>query len=90
MNSTKKNVWLISFCQAIMNTGNVLLIATSSLVGYSLVANKALATLPLGAQFLATMLTTIPASMLMKHVGRRAHCTTASAGRLSTSAYCRR
>lgn len=72
MNRMKKNVWLLSLCQAIMNTGNVLLIATSSLVGYHLAADKALATLPLGLQFLATMLTTIPASMLMKHVGRRA------------------
>ena len=71
MNPMKTNVWLLSFCQAIMNTGNVLLIATSSLVGYTLAANKALATLPLGLQFLATMVTTIPASMLMKHVGRR-------------------
>ena len=67
----KTNVWLLSFCQAIMNTGNVLLIATSSLVGYTLAANKAFATLPLGLQFFATMLTTVPASMLMKRVGRR-------------------
>ena len=68
----KKNVWLLAFCQALMNTGNVLLVATSSLVGYNLAANKALATLPLGLQFLGTMVTTIPASMLMKHIGRRA------------------
>src|SRR4030067_200444 len=72
MNRMKKNVWLLSFCQALMNSGNVLLVATSSLVGYHLAANKALATLPLGLQFLGTMLTTIPASMFMKHVGRRA------------------
>lgn len=71
MNHMKKNVWLLSFCQALMNTGNVLLVATSSLVGYHLAPDKALATLPLGLQFLGTMLTTIPASMLMKHVGRR-------------------
>ena len=71
MNHMKKNVWLLSFCQALMNTGNVLLVATSSLVGYHLAADKSLATLPLGLQFLGTMLTTIPASMLMKHVGRR-------------------
>jgi MFS family permease len=71
MNSMKKGVWLLSFCQALMNTGNVLLVATSSLVGYQLAADKSLATLPLGLQFLGTMLTTIPASMLMKHVGRR-------------------
>lgn len=72
MNRMKKNVWLLSFCQALMNSGNILLVATSSLVGYHLAANKALATLPLGLQFLGTMLTTIPASMFMKHVGRRA------------------
>jgi hypothetical protein len=68
----KKNVWLLSFCQALMNSGNILLVATSSLVGYHLAENKALATLPLGLQFLGTMLTTIPASMFMKHAGRRA------------------
>jgi MFS family permease len=71
MSNMQKSVWLLSFCQALMNTGNVLLVATSSLVGYQLAADKALATLPVGLQFLGTMLTTIPASMLMKHVGRR-------------------
>ncbi len=72
MKRMKKNVWLLSFCQALMNSGNILLVATSSLVGYHLAENKALATLPLGLQFLGTMLMTIPASMFMKHVGRRA------------------
>jgi MFS family permease len=67
----KRNVWLLAFCQALMNTGNVLLVATSSLVGYQLAEDKALATLPLALQFLGTMLTSIPASMLMKHLGRR-------------------
>jgi MFS family permease len=71
MSKMKKNVWLLSLCQALMNSGNVLLVATSSLVGYQLAADKSLATLPLALQFLGTMLTTIPASMLMKHVGRR-------------------
>jgi MFS family permease len=67
----KKNVWLLSLCQALMNTGNVLLVATSSLVGFHLAEDKALATLPLGLQYLGTMLTTIPASLFMKHFGRR-------------------
>jgi MFS family permease len=71
MNRMKKNVWLLSLCQALMNSGNSLLIATSALVGYQLAADPSLATLPLALQFLATMLTSIPASMLMKHVGRR-------------------
>jgi len=72
MNSMKRNVWLLSFCQALMNTGNVLIATTSALVGYQLAEDKALATLPLGLQFLGSMLTTIPASIYMKHLGRRA------------------
>ncbi len=54
-----------------MNTGNVLLVTTSSLVGNLLATDKSLATLPLGLQFLGTMLLTIPASYLMKHIGRQ-------------------
>jgi MFS family permease len=54
-----------------MMTGNSLLIATSALVGYSLAEDKSFATLPIALQFLATMLTSAPASMLMRHVGRR-------------------
>ena len=72
MNAMKRNVWLLSGCQALMNSGNSLLIATSALVGYRLAADKSLATLPLALQFLTSMLTTIPASFLMKAIGRRA------------------
>lgn len=72
MNKMKKNVWLLSLCQALMNSGNSLLVATSSLVGYALATDKSLATLPLALQFLTTMLTSVPASLLMKRVGRRA------------------
>lgn len=72
MNAMKRNVWLLSGCQALMNTGNSLLIATSALVGYRLAADQSLATLPLALQFLASMLTAVPASFLMKQIGRRA------------------
>jgi MFS family permease len=72
----KRNVGLLAACQALMMTANVLLITTSALVGQRLAAHQglpeSLATLPLAVQFLATMLTTIPASLLMKQVGRRA------------------
>lgn len=72
----KRNVGLLAACQALMMTANVLLITTSALVGQRLAVQQglpeSLATLPLAAQFLATMLTTIPASLLMKQVGRRA------------------
>lgn len=72
----KRNVGLLATCQALMMTANVLLITTSALVGQRLAAHhelpESLATLPLAIQFLATMLTTIPASLLMKQLGRRA------------------
>lgn len=71
MNSMKINVWLLSACQATLNTGNSLLVATSALVGFKLAPDKALATLPLAVQFLASMITTMPASFLMKAIGRR-------------------
>jgi len=54
-----------------MMTANSLLVATSALVGHALATNKMLATVPLATVFLAAMLTTIPASLLMKKIGRR-------------------
>jgi len=72
MNLMKRNVWLLAGCQALMNSGNSLLIATSALVGFRLAPDKSLATLPLALQFFTSMLTTVPASFLMKAVGRRA------------------
>ena len=72
MNSMKRNVLLLAACQAMLMTGGALLIATSALVGFRLATDKALATLPLAMQMLASMLTTIPASLLMQRVGRRA------------------
>jgi len=49
-----------------------MLAAVASLVGYTLVDDKSLATLPVAAQWTATMCTTIPASHLMRWIGRRA------------------
>jgi MFS family permease len=71
MNSMKRNVLLLASCQAMFMIGGSLLITTSALVGYRLAPDKALATLPLAMQMLASMLTSIPASLLMKRIGRR-------------------
>jgi MFS family permease len=72
MKSMKKNVLLLAAAQAMFMTGGSLLIATSALVGYRLSPDKALATLPLALQMLANMLTSIPASLIMRRIGRRA------------------
>ena len=48
-----------------------LIAAVGSLAGYALASNKALATLPSTMAVIGTALSTIPASLLMKRVGRR-------------------
>ena len=71
MNSAKKNVALLSACQALLLTNNSILVATNGLAGYALAADKALATLPVTAYVIGAALTTVPASLLMRRVGRR-------------------
>ena len=67
----KRNVLLLAICQAMMMTGNALIVSTAALVGYLLAEDKSLATIPLAVQFLSTMLTSVPASFIMKRLGRR-------------------
>ena len=52
-------------------SGTSLMVATSALVGYALVDDKTYASLPFTMQLLATMLTSIPAAMLMTRIGRK-------------------
>jgi len=67
----KRNVLLLAAAQAMMMTGGSLVITTSALVGHRLSPDKSLATLPLAMQMMAGMLNAIPASLLMKKIGRR-------------------
>lgn len=69
---TRRNVLLLALCQALGISGMSIIVTISALVGYSLATDKTLATLPLALQFTATMLATVPASMLMGRIGRRA------------------
>jgi MFS family permease len=71
MNPFRRNVPLLALCQALMMSANSLIITTTALVGFGLAQDKSWATLPLAAQFIATMCTTIPASLLMDRIGRR-------------------
>lgn len=69
---TWKPILLLAVCQGLAMSGASLIATTAALVGYSLAIDKSNATLPLAAQFVVTMLTTIPASNLMRRLGRRA------------------
>ncbi len=68
----RRNVFVLSGCQALSMSGAVLTFAVSALAGQALAENKALATVPIGLQFAMTMIATIPASLLMGKIGRRA------------------
>lgn len=68
----RTTVWLLFFCQALMNATMVGQVAMGALIGHSLAEDKALATLPMAVQMTAVMVASIPASMLFARFGRRA------------------
>ncbi|HEY4136292.1 MAG TPA: MFS transporter [Alphaproteobacteria bacterium] len=68
----RRNVLLLALCQALYMSGTSLVLTVTALAGSALTTHKLLGTLPLSLQFIATMATTIPASLLMRRLGRRA------------------
>jgi MFS family permease len=70
--SFSRNVGVLAVCQALFFMANTVVISTSGLVGLQQAPSPALATLPLGVQFIGTMAATMPASLLMQRIGRRA------------------
>jgi len=66
-----RNVLILAFCQAMMFSGIGLVLSSSALIGKSLAANPAWATLPLALQYMTTMLVIFYVSSLMKIKGRR-------------------
>lgn len=72
MEKQYRNVLVLSACQATLQTGGVTLIAVTGLAGFALASDKSLATIPLTSYVLGAAMTTIPASLLMKSIGRRA------------------
>lgn len=53
-------------------SGTSLIVATTALVGFALSSDKSFASLPFAFQLMATMLTSIPAALLMARIGRKA------------------
>jgi MFS family permease len=66
-----RNVIQLALAQAVMMSVNSLMVTAAAIIGSHLATNKALATLPLALYFVAVMLTTIPASLLMGAIGRK-------------------
>jgi predicted MFS family arabinose efflux permease len=65
------NVLLLALCQAAFISTAALMATIGTLAGHALAADKALATLPATALTVGTALGTIPASFVMRRVGRR-------------------
>jgi MFS family permease len=72
MRTSYRDVFLLACCQALLLTNAAGLITMNGLVGYSLTDTKTLATLGVTAYVLGSAATTMPASLWMARVGRRA------------------
>lgn len=66
-----RNVWILSLCQALLMTGNILLISVIGLIGKQIAPSQSMITLPVALQFLGLMAATIPASLISGKLGRK-------------------
>src|SRR5512138_3683777 len=71
MELSRRNVFLLACCQALLLTNAVTLISIGALAGYRLAENKVFATLPASTYVVGAALATVPASFWMRRVGRR-------------------
>ncbi|MDZ7769372.1 MAG: MFS transporter [Woeseiaceae bacterium] len=67
-----RNLSILFVCQLISATGTFVLITLGGIIGSTLSANKALATLPVSLMVVSVAATTIPAALLMRRIGRKA------------------
>lgn len=72
MSTFVRNLSLLAAGQSLMMSGSSLVVTTAPLVGLALANDESMAALPLAAMHLATLLTSIPAAMLMARFGRKA------------------
>ncbi|HET7160825.1 MAG TPA: MFS transporter, partial [Burkholderiales bacterium] len=88
MERQKRNVLVLSACQATLQTSGATMIAVTGLAGYALAADKSLATVPLTCYVIGSAMATIPASFLMNAIGRRAGFQTGAAIGVAGAALC--
>jgi MFS family permease len=67
----KRNVAILAICQALMMSGNSLLITATALVGLQIAPRPSWATVPFALMFIGVIITTYPASMMMQRTGRK-------------------
>ena len=67
----KRHLGLLFCCWAGMSISMMLFVSVSALVGHMLADDKSLAALPIALQWAATAILTVPASFIMRWIGRR-------------------
>jgi MFS family permease len=88
MEKQYRNVLVLSGCQATLQTTGITMIAVTGLAGAMIATNPAFATLPLTCYVVGAALTTIPASLLMKAIGRRSGFQVGTALGIAGAAIC--
>ena len=83
-----RNVLVLSATQSTLQITGVTMTAVTGLAGYALADDKSFATVPLTCYVFGSAITTIPASLLMKVVGRRAGFQTGTAIGMLGAAIC--
>lgn len=68
---TKRNVFLLIVCQALLFVNNTTMIAVNGLVGYALAPTATLATIPVTAYVIGSALASAPIAKMMRRYGRR-------------------
>ncbi len=66
----KGNLVILITCQLISATGSIVMVTLGGIIGSTLAGNQALATLPISMMVVAVALTTVPATILMRKIGR--------------------
>ncbi len=64
------NLAILIACQLISATGSIVIVTLAGIIGAGLTGNPALATLPVSMTVVALALTTVPATVLMRRIGR--------------------
>ncbi|NIA26888.1 MAG: MFS transporter [Desulfobulbaceae bacterium] len=68
----RRNLVLLVFCQLISATGSIVFVTLGGIIGATLTENLAWSTLPISVMVLAVAATTVPATLLMRRIGRGA------------------
>ena len=64
-------VWGLAIAQALLTSGNIMLVAVSALIGKQLTDNPLLVTFPVATQFVGLIMATLPSAHLMQKLGRK-------------------